>query len=243
MKKTILILFLLASALNAQTPFSTDSALSYLKILSVEVGPRTFGSPGERRAMEFGLKKFREFGLPVSYVMEIHSIDGNGYRAGYNTNSGVVVGVLPGKSSRIILIGGHIDSASPFVPGANDDGSGAADVIELARVLSKQQHESTLMFCLWGGEEAGLCGSKAFVENFSHLDSIALMLQIDMSNGSDWLMPMCDVHAHSAPRWLVQASYEEFYKLGYSGLRYPTDFFAQNYALSTGGIGSDHTAG
>lgn len=190
--------------------------------------------------MEFGLNKFRTFGLPITYVMEIHSIDGKGYRPGYNTNSGIVVGVLPGKSDRIILIGGHIDSASPFVPGANDDGSGAADVIELARVLSKQQHESTLMFCLWGGEEAGLCGSKAFVENFAHLDSIALMLQIDMANGSDILVPMCDVHTHSAPRWLVQASYEEFYKLGYSGLQYPTDFFAQNYALPSGGIGSDH---
>ncbi|HVN48021.1 MAG TPA: M28 family peptidase [Bacteroidota bacterium] len=240
MKKIFVCFLFLSSILSAQTPFSTDSALSYLKTLSVDIGPRPFGSPNERRAMEFGLKKFREFDLATTYVLSIRSVDGTGYRPAYNTNSGVVVGILPGSSSRIILIGGHIDSASPFVPGANDDASGAATVIELARILSKQKHEYTLMFCLWGGEEAGLCGSNAFVKHDPHIDSVALMLQVDMANGSEWLMPMFDVHTHSAPRWLVQAAYEEFFKLGYTGLRYPTNFFAENYALPLGEISSDH---
>ena len=238
--KNFLLCFFLLPSLHAETPFSTDSALSYLKTISVSIGARPMGSPNERRAMKFALDKFHEFGLSEVSLMEITSAENEMTRTSVNTKSGVVVGVLQGKTNRIILIGGHIDSAGPDIPGTNDDGSGAASVIELARVLSKEQHQSTIVFCLFGGEEAGLVGSKYFVQHFPLLDSIALMLQLDMANGSGWLIPTIDSKTGSTPVWLVKAAYEEYTKLGYTGLSYPTHFFTSMNALPGGGVGSDH---
>jgi hypothetical protein len=239
MKHFLLLLFALSSA-TAQTPFSSDSALSYLKTIAVDIGPRPMGSPGERRGMEFGLAKFREFGLHEAYIMKMIRAEGDIITTPYNTNSGIAVGVLRGTTNRIIVIGGHMDTAGPEVPGANDDGSGSAVVLELARVLSKERLQSTIMFCLFGGEEAGDCGSKYFVQHFPMLDSVALMLQVDMANGTDRLIPLIALQDRCAPKWLVEALYQEFEKLGYSGLRYPTNLFTFARALPGGGIGSDH---
>lgn len=230
----------MAAFAQAQTPFSSDSAQSYLKTIAVDIGPRPMGSPNERRAIDFALLKFKEFGLQEAYLMPMTATNGSGISPSKNTTSGIAVGVLKGTSDRIIVIGAHIDSEGPEVPGANDDGSGSAVAIELARVLSQRKNESTIVFALFGGEEQGLQGSKKFVETFTGIQRVVLMLQVDMANGSDWLVPTLDVETHSAPEWLVQASYEEFYKLGYSGLSFPTHFFTLFNSIPGGGVGSDH---
>jgi hypothetical protein len=237
MKHLFLFLFAIPS-LYARDPFSLDSALSYLKTISVTIGARPMGSPNERRTMEFALAKFREFGLDESYFIEMKAAESEMTRSSINTNSGIAVGVLRGKTDRIIVIGAHIDSASPDIPGANDNGSGSAVAIELARVLSKEQHQSTFVFCLFGGEEAGLCGSDYFVKHFPQLDSVVLMQNIDMANGSDILIPTVEIRDHCTPKWLVKAAFEEIDKLGYSGLKYPTHFFTFMNALP-GGVSSD----
>jgi acetylornithine deacetylase/succinyl-diaminopimelate desuccinylase-like protein len=66
---------------------------------------------------------------------------------------------------RVIVISGHIDSrvtdplnAASDAPGANDDASGTAAVIEAARVLSKHKFPATLVFAVLSGEEQGLYG-------------------------------------------------------------------------------------
>ena len=147
MKRILLFFIILPSLSFGQIPFSSDSALSYLKTISVTIGARPMRSPNERRAMEFALAKFREFGLDEAYIMEMKNITTS------MTSSGNAIGVLRGTTDSIIVIGGHIDSAGPNIPGANDDGSGSAAVIELARILSKEPHHSTIYFCLFGGEE------------------------------------------------------------------------------------------
>jgi hypothetical protein len=232
--------FVSLSSAQSQTPFSTDSATSYLRTIAVDIGARPMGSPNEHRAMEFALAKFREFGLSETFIMPIREYPG--YRSGTptNTRSGVAVGILRGATSRIIVLGAHIDSASPDVPGANDDGSGSAVVIELARVLSQRKNQSTIVFALFGGEEAGLQGSRYFIEHFPDTSRIVLMLQTDMANGSQLLLPLLDVGNISSPEWLVRASYEESSKLGYTALHFPTDFFVFMGALPGGGVGSDH---
>ena len=229
-----------AFAQTAQTPFSQDSAWSYLKILAGEIGPRPMGSPNERAAMEFALRKFREFGLQETFILPMRQTTSAMLNGGVNTNSGTAVGVLKGRTNRTIVIGGHIDSAGPDIPGANDDGSGTAAVIELARVLAQRSNESTIVFALFGGEEQGLRGSRHFAQNFDRMDDVALMFQIDMTNGSEWLLPLVDAKDHATPRWLVEASYEEFEALGYSGLFFPTHFYSFLTSMPGGGIGSDH---
>ena len=65
------------------------------------------------------------------------------------------------------MISGHIDSRSTDVmnrtndaPGANDDGSGVAAVLEAARIMSKQSFPATILFVAFSGEEQGLLGAE-----------------------------------------------------------------------------------
>ena len=227
------IVLMFTGVLHSQTDFSLEHATATLETLSIGIGPRPMGSPAEHRALTFAVEKFREYGCDTSYIMKME------YTTRANTTSGIAIGIKRGATNRIILIGGHMDSAGPEIPGADDDGSGAATVIELARIFGKRQMQSTLMFCCWGGEEQGLEGSQYFTEHFEHLDSIVMMLQIDMANGLGIVDLDPDTHGRSAPRWLTRAVIEEFYNLGYRNLRYPTHSFSFNYAFSRG-AGSDH---
>ena len=75
------------------------------------------------------------------------------------------------SADRIIVISGHYDTmpgsatdAQSDAPGANDDGSGTAIVLELARVMSKYPFEATIVFMAVAGEEQGLLGATAWAE-------------------------------------------------------------------------------
>ena len=72
---------------------------------------------------------------------------------------------------RVIVISGHLDSRVTDVmnftsdaPGANDDASGVAAVMEAARVLSKHKFPATLVFAVLSGEEQGLNGGKVLAD-------------------------------------------------------------------------------
>ncbi|MFA6112751.1 MAG: M20/M25/M40 family metallo-hydrolase [Sphingomonas sp.] len=72
---------------------------------------------------------------------------------------------------RVIIIGAHIDSrvtdamnATADAPGANDNGSGVALVLEAARILSKQKFRATIVYALFSGEEQGLWGGTLLAE-------------------------------------------------------------------------------
>ncbi len=84
-----------------------------------------------------------------------------------------VLAIQKGTSDpdRIIIISAHIDSrnsdpldATGDAPGANDDGSGTAAVIEAARVLSKQKFPATIIYAVLSGEEQGLLGGRILAE-------------------------------------------------------------------------------
>jgi Zn-dependent M28 family amino/carboxypeptidase len=77
----------------------------------------------------------------------------------------------PHSSNRIFIISGHYDSRASNVldstsvaPGANDDASGTALVMELARVFSTREVNATIKFVAFAGEEQGLIGSTQLAE-------------------------------------------------------------------------------
>jgi len=82
---------------------------------------------------------------------------------------GNVVATLKGtdpNDNRIFIISGHLDNMRTSVmnriddaPGANDDGSGSAAVLECARIMSKHSFPATVIFVTVSGEEQGLLGS------------------------------------------------------------------------------------
>ena len=76
-----------------------------------------------------------------------------------------------GDPNRVIVISGHIDSRVSDVmdftsdaPGANDDASGVAAVLEAARVLSRHRFEATLVYAVLSGEEQGLFGGRILAD-------------------------------------------------------------------------------
>jgi Predicted aminopeptidases len=90
------------------------------------------------------------------------------------TNLTNIVATLTGTTDpgRVYVVSGHYDSmcnldatdAKCDAPGANDDASGAATSLELARVMSKRKFDATIVFMTVAGEEQGLLGSTYFAE-------------------------------------------------------------------------------
>ncbi len=83
----------------------------------------------------------------------------------------ILRGTDPQAAKNIYLVSGHYDSRATDVldanapaPGANDDGSGVAVVLEAARVLSKHKFPGTIIFLAVAGEEQGLNGSRHFAK-------------------------------------------------------------------------------
>jgi acetylornithine deacetylase/succinyl-diaminopimelate desuccinylase-like protein len=80
-------------------------------------------------------------------------------------------GSQPEATDRIYVVSGHYDSmcnsptdAKCDAPGANDDASGTAAVLEMARVMAKYEFDATIVFMAVAGEEQGLLGSTHFAE-------------------------------------------------------------------------------
>ena len=93
----------------------------------------------------------------------------------------------PADGACRIVVGGHYDSV-PAGPGANDNASGTAVVIELARTFAANGGDGAC-FALFGAEEIGLVGSAAYVAALSpeELDGLEAMLNFDMlAVGSGW---------------------------------------------------------
>ncbi|MBD3333584.1 M28 family peptidase [candidate division GN15 bacterium] len=79
-----------------------------------------------------------------------------------------------------IVIGAHRDAVH-YSPGADDNGSGTAGVLEMARVLKDIETDMTFIFCLFDAEEWGLYGSYHYAEDArARGDSIILMFNMDM---------------------------------------------------------------
>jgi hypothetical protein len=80
-------------------------------------------------------------------------------------------GTQPESVNRVYVVSGHYDSmcsnpsdAKCDAPGANDDASGTAAVLEMARVMARYRFEATIVFMTVPGEEQGLLGSTYFAE-------------------------------------------------------------------------------
>lgn len=110
---------------------------------------------------------------------------------GYN-----VAGVIEGTDERLkheaIIIGAHGDHVGPNAEGilylgADDNGSGAGSVMEMARAFAANPQPRTLVFCLFGGEEQGLLGSEALAPILPDTYDYVTMMNLDMAGRGDGL--------------------------------------------------------
>ena len=181
----------LKSYITKMVSFGTRNTLSDVKSKTKGIGA----------ARNWVLSKFNEFakysnGNLTAYLDTI-TLKPDGKRVDQPTLLGNAVAVLKGtdvNDKRVYVVSGHLDSRVTDVmnrtsdaPGANDDGSGVAGVIEVARIMSRYKFAATIIFAAVSGEEQSLLGSgfmaaKAKKENWN----IDAMLNNDMigSNNS-----------------------------------------------------------
>ena len=157
---------------------SSDSLKSYINKL-VSFGTRsTLSTTADKKrgigsAREWVVQKFNEFakgsnGRMTAYV-DTTTLAADGRRVDVAVSLGNAMATLKGTDptdDRIYLISGHLDSRVTDVmnrtadaPGANDDGSGVAAVMECARVMSRHPFPATIVFVAVSGEEQSLLGS------------------------------------------------------------------------------------
>ena len=127
-------------------------------------------------ARDWILSEFRKISADCGMCLDPQTqtfLQPRGGRIPEPTNLTNVFGVLTGMTdpSRIYVVSGHYDSmcSSPTdakcdAPGANDDASGTAVSIELARVMSKYKFDATIIFMAVPGEEQGLLGATHYAQ-------------------------------------------------------------------------------
>ena len=118
-------------------------------------------------------RKFQEFSAASGGRLQPQYFDFTATICGQTRLHRNVMAILPGTvtPNRYFVVSGHLDTRGDpnaacafgiFSPGANDDGSGTAVSIELARVLSKYRFDASLIFMAVVGEDEGLFGSEAY---------------------------------------------------------------------------------
>ncbi len=180
-----------------------DSLTSCVRELSGETGTlinglqdtlvsRHVGSKGHQAATQYLAQKLLSYGLPTH--VQSYSLSG--------TN---VYAVQTGTDFPEIayIVSAHYDdnpSTGP-APGADDNASGTAAVLETARILSRYKTSYTIVYALWDEEESGLVGSTFFAQQaFNRKDSILGVVNLDMLGWDSNNDGLTEVHTRSTAR-------------------------------------------
>jgi Zn-dependent M28 family amino/carboxypeptidase len=140
-------------------------------------------------------KSIPESGGRLTVKFEEYTVGGQGQRIAKETKLKNVVATLKGSNpddDRMIIMSAHLDSraaadndSTSFAPGANDDGSGIAAILELIRIMSTRKFSATVVFMAVSGEEHGLYGAKYMAaEAKQEKWNIIAMLNNDMIGNS-----------------------------------------------------------
>ncbi len=107
-----------------------------------------------------------------------------------------------GRSDRVVVAGGHLDSVTAG-PGINDNGSGVAALLEIALQMSALEliPENRVRFAFWGAEELGLIGSQVYVNDLSidELNSINANVNFDMLGSPNFVRFVYDGDGSDTP--------------------------------------------
>ncbi len=163
--------------------FSFDSVLINVKQLSGElpvslngnsiyISSRLYNDIGNEQTFQWVKEKFSQYGLEIDSMA-------------FSTNGKNLFGIKYGAifPERVCILGAHYDNlpTGGIAPGADDNASGTAVVLEAARILSNHQFPNTVIFALWDEEELGLFGSTTFANNFNiSTDSLLGYINLDM---------------------------------------------------------------
>lgn len=225
MKKTLVaaaavcVAVAIALAALPQAAFDSGRAYQHLRQI-VSFGPRPAGSA----ALDATRKYFREQLAAIGVQSKDQTFDATTPAGTVRMTN--VIATIPGARPERIVFCGHYDTKVfhefPFV-GANDGGSSAAFLLELARVLKARKNPLTMEILFLDGEEAvrpewgdndHTYGSRHYVEAAKQagtLRQIRTVVLVDMIGGRDLTL---DKESNSTP-WLTDALWKSAKKLGY----------------------------
>ncbi len=163
-------------------------------------GARVAGSDAETKAAQYIVEVFKAIG----YSPETQPFTAN---AG-NTpvTSANIVAVKKGTSSQEVIVGAHYDSTNDG-PGADDNASGVAVMLEVAKLVSGVTTPYTIRFIAFGAEESGQLGSIAYLNQMSQQDfeNVIVMIDLDSLVAGDIAYVYSDEGQQSAARdWALE---------------------------------------
>jgi hypothetical protein len=208
------------SLLEEASPFDAERAFEDVEKL-VALGPRPVGSEGHRTAVRYLLEELQATGL------EVERQDFTGQTPLGPIPMSNLIAIHRGGSDQMIMFAGHYDTKRfdeiSFV-GANDGGSSAAVILELARAVSHIEPPPavTIWFVLFDGEEAlvswsatdSLYGSRQLVFRMGRdgqLDRLRAFILVDMVGDRD----LGILREWYSTRWLQDLVWNEAKRLGY----------------------------
>jgi Zn-dependent M28 family amino/carboxypeptidase len=193
-KKAVLTMAMLAGVLMTAraAEFSGAEALAFTKRI-VSFGPRPAGSEAIRKLQAYILGELKALGCQVIQDDFMASTPLG------QTPMKNIIARFPGKSGKIVVITGHYDTKSmpgTYFVGANDGGSSAAFVLEMAKVLAHSPHQDDVWLVWFDGEEAvaqwsdydSLYGSRHLAERWSAdgtLARVKALINVDMIGDRD----------------------------------------------------------
>ena len=185
-----------------------NRAMRHLDHLVGTIGSRPVGSVNFLKACTWACDEFRSFGLENAHLEQCGVAPGAfsdenalDYFKRYYSPAFVqeadseeipifnVIADIPGTDlpDEYVIVGAHLDSA-PQGPGATDNGTGVAAVMEASRILAATgvKPRRTIRFLLFGGEEVGLVGSKGYLETHPEIMS-KVSAVYNMDHGANFI--------------------------------------------------------
>ncbi|MDE0259956.1 MAG: M28 family peptidase [Gemmatimonadota bacterium] len=161
--------------------FSSGRAMAHLVRIASEARPP--GSPAHARVREYLVDELRRLGHEPEVQTSTSVVSGSGSARAATVRN--VLARIPGSEpgGRAVLVTAHYDSRE-IALGAGDDGSGVVAILESLRVLGvREQLRNDLIVLITDGEELGLLGARAFVDEHPWMDDVAVVVSIEMRGG------------------------------------------------------------
>jgi hypothetical protein len=203
---------------------------------------RSIGTEGYDQSVAYVRARLEAFGYEVTE----HEIDVDVAGQIRRTTS-VLAETDAGDPDEVVMLGAHLDSV-PTGPGINDNGTGIAALLEVARVVHGCDSTRRIRFAWWAAEEAMLAGSTAYVESLSddERDAIVAYLNFDMIGSPNYVRFVYDVSSPPGSGDIEDAFLDYFddeglevEPIGYSGRSDHVAFFEHGIAIGGLFTGAD----
>ena len=182
MKFILFVFFSLSIFSCDEKDLSKEESIQGYVYNLADFGTRYYKSVGNDKSRDWIMEKMISFGYEATFLQSFTAI-------GQSCDN--IISVKEGKlfSDKYIIIGAHYDTISEKpdekAPGANDNGSGVAVLLDLAKRLKNVETDYSIKFIFWDAEEPGLYGSRYYVNDAkSKNESIVFYFNMDEIGGN-----------------------------------------------------------